>query len=298
MRRSPTIRTATAARFSAQNGGTNTFFDFSTFQDVEVSTGGSLLEQQNSGVTINVVTKRGTNELKGSARYLYASGNWQSNNEPQEAVDQGLPTNNTRMIREYGADLGGPIIQDKLWLWGSRAPTRRSRRTRPPSTPPPARSPRRRRSNLEPFSAKLNWQISNANATALYYQTKRPRAVQPRRGAVPSAGNPDEPADPDQLLQGRRLERLLVGPLRLDLRELPEPRLHSARQRESRLPERAFQARLLRQREQGHPVLRQPGRQQPVVLQQLSRTTSPRTRRSRPTCRCRSSSTRARSTTR
>ena len=55
--------------FQRQNGGTNTYFDFSTFQDVEVSTGGSLLEQQNSGVTINVVTKRGTNELKGSARF-------------------------------------------------------------------------------------------------------------------------------------------------------------------------------------------------------------------------------------
>ena len=32
-------------------------------------------------------------------------------------IDQGLPTNNTRMIREYGADLGGPIIKDKLWIW-------------------------------------------------------------------------------------------------------------------------------------------------------------------------------------
>ncbi|HTR76647.1 MAG TPA: TonB-dependent receptor, partial [Gemmatimonadaceae bacterium] len=65
--------------FARQNGGTNTFFDFGTFQDVEVATGGSLLEQQNSGVTINVVTKRGTNEYRGAARYLYASGNWQSN---------------------------------------------------------------------------------------------------------------------------------------------------------------------------------------------------------------------------
>ena len=59
--------------FARQNGGTNTFFDFSTFQDVEVATGGSVLEQQTSGVTINVVTKRGTNEIHGAARYLYAS---------------------------------------------------------------------------------------------------------------------------------------------------------------------------------------------------------------------------------
>ena len=106
-----------------QNGGTNTFFDFDTFQNVEVVTGGSLLEQQNSGVTINVVTKRGTNELKGSARFLYASGNWQSNNTPQggDRPRDSRPTG-TRFIREYGAEFGGPIVKDKLWLWaaGSR----------------------------------------------------------------------------------------------------------------------------------------------------------------------------------
>jgi hypothetical protein len=102
-----------------QNGGTNTFFDFSTFDDVEVATGGSVVEQQNSGVTINVVTKRGTNQLKGSARFLYASANWQSDNTSQEAIDQGWEYNDTRFIREYGLELGGPILRDKLWIWGA-----------------------------------------------------------------------------------------------------------------------------------------------------------------------------------
>ena len=168
--------------FARQNGGTNTYFDFSTFQDVEVSTGGSLLDQQNSGVTINVVTKRGTNELKGSARYLYASGNWQSNNAPQEAVEQGLPTNNTRMIREYGADLGGPIVKDKVWIWGSGSyQTISTNPTAFDSSSGSFSSPET--TNLEPFSAKLNWQISNANSTALYYQ--RSDRAQSNRGAAP-----------------------------------------------------------------------------------------------------------------
>jgi hypothetical protein len=168
--------------FARQNGGTNTFFDYSTFQDVEVSTGGSLVEQQTSGVTINVVTKRGTNEIHGSARYLYASKNWQSNNTPQEAVDQGIPTNNTRMIREYGADLGGPIIRDKLWLWF--AGSYQTISTNPASfssdfgtyTYPET-------VNLEPWAAKLNWQISSANSAQLYYQ--RSDRTQDGRGAAP-----------------------------------------------------------------------------------------------------------------
>jgi hypothetical protein len=155
--------------FARQNGGTNTFFDFSTFQDVEVSTGGSVLEQQNSGVTINVVTKRGTNSLKGSARYMYASGNWQANNTPQEAVDSGLPTNNTRFIREYGGDLGGPIVQDKLWLWFAGSyQTIATNQTAFSTGFGTIAAPQT--INLEPWSAKLNWQISNANSAQLYYQ--------------------------------------------------------------------------------------------------------------------------------
>lgn len=173
--------------FARQNGGTNTFFDFSTFQDVEVATGGGLLEQQNSGVTINVVTKRGTNEFKGSGRYMYASHNWQSTNTPQEAIDQGVPTNNTRMIREYGADLGGPIVKDKVWLWF--AGSYQTISTNPAtfdSTLGSFSFPET--VNLEPWSAKLNAQISQANSVQLYYQ--RSDRTQDGRGAAPDRPNP------------------------------------------------------------------------------------------------------------
>jgi hypothetical protein len=159
-----------------QNGGTDTYFDFSTFENVEVATGGGLLEQQNSGVTINVVTKRGTNDLKGSARYIYASANWQSNNQPQEAIDEGLYTNNTRFIREYGADLGGPILKDRLWLWA--AGSRQDISTNPATL---GSLPYPQTVTLEPWSAKLNVQISNPNAAALYFN--RSYRVEDGRGA-------------------------------------------------------------------------------------------------------------------
>ena len=153
--------------FARQNGGTGMYFDFSTLDNVEVATGGSLLEQQNSGVTINVVTKRGTNQLKGSARYLYASANWQSDNTPQEAPTQNLQTNSTRYIREYGGEFGGPILKDRLWLWaaGSRQDISLN-----PGTYIPDDIAFPQTTILQPWSAKLNAQISNANSAALYYQ--------------------------------------------------------------------------------------------------------------------------------
>ncbi len=152
--------------FQRQNGGTNTFFDFSTFQDVEVATGGSVVEQQTSGVTINVVTKRGTNEFHGDARFLYAAGNWQSNNTPQEAMDEGIQTDRTKMLRDYGADVGGPIIRDKLWLWfaGSYQTIAKTVTGDPDEPAAPSLV------NLEPWSAKLNWQVSSSNSAQLYYQ--------------------------------------------------------------------------------------------------------------------------------
>ncbi len=149
-----------------QNGGTNTFFDYDTFSDVEVTTGGSLLELQNPGVQINVVTKRGTNELRGSARFLYASANWQSDNTSQEAIDQGFQTNKTRFVREYGAELGGPIIKDKLWLWAAGSRQDISVNTTQPSV---AAGSYAATVKLIPFSAKLNTQISSANSLNLYF---------------------------------------------------------------------------------------------------------------------------------
>jgi hypothetical protein len=166
--------------FARQNGATNMYFDFSTFQDVEVVTGGSTLDQQNSGVTINVVTKRGTNQWKGSARYLYASGNWQSNNTSQESVDQGVRTDSTRYIREYGGDLGGPIRKDRLWLWAAGS---RQDISLDPSTFNAGDVSYPRTTILEPWSAKLNAQISNANSAALYYQ--RSHRLEHGTGASP-----------------------------------------------------------------------------------------------------------------
>src|SRR5215468_5801389 len=152
--------------FQRQNGGTNTFFDFSTFQDVEIATGGSVVEQQTSGVTINVVTKRGTNEFHGDARFNYAAANWQSNNTLQEAVDQDIQTDRTRMLRDYGADVGGPIIRDKLWLWFAGSYQTISKNV----TGDPGEPAFPSLVNLEPWAAKLNWQVSTANSAQLYYQ--------------------------------------------------------------------------------------------------------------------------------
>ena len=67
-------------------GRTPLLFDFDSFDSIEVATGGSDLSLATPGVTVNLVTKRGTNQLRGSARALYTGGSgW-----------------------DYGVEAGGP----------------------------------------------------------------------------------------------------------------------------------------------------------------------------------------------
>jgi outer membrane receptor protein involved in Fe transport len=150
-----------------QNGGSNLYFDFDTFDQVQISTGGSLLDLQTPGTTINIVTKRGTNDLKGSARFLYASDRWQATNTPEEAVKQGFLTNSTRFIREYGAEAGGPILKDRVFFWGaaSRQDISLNEAFKDALGNQVQSSVR-----LEPVTAKINANLSSANAMSFYFQ--------------------------------------------------------------------------------------------------------------------------------
>ena len=49
-------------------GSSSTYYDFDAFQEMQATTGGSDPSIAVPGVTLNMVTKRGTNEVHGSAR--------------------------------------------------------------------------------------------------------------------------------------------------------------------------------------------------------------------------------------
>jgi hypothetical protein len=57
-------------------GSSPAYFDFDSFEEMQVTTGGSDTTLATPGVTLNIVTKRGTNEWRGSARYFIADQDW------------------------------------------------------------------------------------------------------------------------------------------------------------------------------------------------------------------------------
>jgi hypothetical protein len=115
-------------------GSSPAYYDFDSFEEMQVSTGGSDATLATPGVSLNMVTKRGTNEWRGSGRYLVADESWQSDLDfsrddlgnaipgtgtpNQTAFSQG---NRIVEVTDYGAELGGPIVRDRLWVWGSYA---------------------------------------------------------------------------------------------------------------------------------------------------------------------------------
>src|SRR4051812_32610358 len=109
---------------TTSGGASSMYFDFDAFDEVAVNTGGNDLKVQTGGLGINFVTRRGTNQFKGNAKFTLDNDSMESSNLPDAlAGDPRLggadKANHTDNIRDWGFDVGGPILKDKLWFWGS-----------------------------------------------------------------------------------------------------------------------------------------------------------------------------------
>jgi hypothetical protein len=107
-------------------GSSPAYYDFDSFAEMNIATGGADASIATPGVQLNMVTKRGTNDVHGSARMYYESKKTSSTNVTEEELVQqqllGLSAgagNSINQIQDYGAELGGPVVKDILWLWGS-----------------------------------------------------------------------------------------------------------------------------------------------------------------------------------
>jgi len=102
-------------------GSSPTYYDFDTFEEMQITTGGSDPRIQTAGVQMNMVTKRGTNDYSGSARYLYVPGSTSAEaSVPSEAAGYLSLTNKVNYVRDYGVEFGGPVWKDRVWIWGAR----------------------------------------------------------------------------------------------------------------------------------------------------------------------------------
>ena len=103
-------------------GGSPTYFDFDAFDEIQISTSGNDIRQPTGGAGLNFVVKRGTNEYRGTARGYFTNDALEGSNVPDELLALGVTADtadHNDQISDYGFDIGGPIVRDKAWVWGS-----------------------------------------------------------------------------------------------------------------------------------------------------------------------------------
>jgi hypothetical protein len=140
-------------------GASATYFDFGAFEEVQFTTSSTDVTVATAGVTINQVTKRGTNTWRGEGRYLRTDGEFQS--------DPAIPNGNRiDVVEEYGADIGGPLWRDHLWLWAAYGESDIGN-----LVPSAGGGSQLDLTQLEDLNTKLNFQTGPRNSGVLHYWT-------------------------------------------------------------------------------------------------------------------------------
>ncbi len=117
---------------NSASGGSSIYYDFNSFAEVAVASGGVDFEQTSPGVHLNFVSKQGTNRFTGSMNMVRATSGTQSDNMPQLAKDQNAQlaellgpragaqqaiANRIDETFEKSVDFSGPIVKDAAWFW-------------------------------------------------------------------------------------------------------------------------------------------------------------------------------------
>jgi len=99
------------------------YYDFDMFSEMNVVTGGADAKSATGGIQLNFMLKSGTNNFHGNGKFYFENESMQGTNiNAATATALGSPTGKgprTNMFRDYGGDVGGPIVRDRLWFWGA-----------------------------------------------------------------------------------------------------------------------------------------------------------------------------------
>lgn len=102
------------------DGAIQNYFNQGMFEEMSYQTSALQAEVQTSGVRLNMIPKDGGNKLAGSMFWQYTPGSLQSDNFSSELQTAGLRApNRVERIFDYNPAVGGPIMQNKLWWFGS-----------------------------------------------------------------------------------------------------------------------------------------------------------------------------------
>ncbi len=91
-----------------------------TVQEMVMYTSGITADSNSDGAIVNMIPKEGGNQFAGSVTGLFSNDNLMSDNLSDDLIARGLKSvNSLNYIYDAGFTLGGPILKDRLWFYGS-----------------------------------------------------------------------------------------------------------------------------------------------------------------------------------
>ena len=97
------------------------YYNFDALEQIQVINGGGDVSVQSSGVSINLITKSGSNMFKGSAVGTLTNDAMQFQNVSEELFKTGtggfLSGSPLNRVTNITGEFGGPIVRNKLWFW-------------------------------------------------------------------------------------------------------------------------------------------------------------------------------------
>jgi len=94
------------------------YYDFDSFEELNISTGTLDVEHRDPAIVINVVTRRGTNKMSLGGRFYFTDSAFQSEVPQAKLTEFGVAGyNRADNIKDFGFNAGGPFVKDKAWWW-------------------------------------------------------------------------------------------------------------------------------------------------------------------------------------
>jgi hypothetical protein len=168
-----------------QDYGSMYYMDYGSAEEISVDTAAMGAEiGGGGGANINVVPKSGSNRLKGEALYSTTGrGVWDQfsgSNITDALRAQGVTDPSLQKLKDFNAQIGGPILKDRLWYFGSYRNYTTVENVAGFSMPFD--------SNLRNYTASGKYQINKSNQLSAFWTYNR--KFQPHRGAGVAQPNP------------------------------------------------------------------------------------------------------------
>ncbi len=103
----------------AAKGSAAIYYNYDTIDELNIIVGGAAdVTQQTSGLSNNVIMKRGRNTPTLSGRVYFSDDKFQWNNHSQKLIDAGIPyMSKINQLMDFGVNMGFPIVRDKAWFF-------------------------------------------------------------------------------------------------------------------------------------------------------------------------------------